>query len=296
MAQSFLSGSDREKFIATRPKDNFYQTSAFFPMPFALVTTVNEDGQTGIGPHALVFPFGIAERHSMLLISRSTSGTARNLRRTGRCALNFIEFDREALKTVTLLGIPGQSAEEKRKESDFTLIDSPVAENAGDEKYPKILQNAYQVFECTWDRSIALTVPGKSDSQEAQSHFVLAIDDILLKKRLHDMLEEGAGFPSAPIFYGFRNGTAFWFAEHGEPFAITIPENKGTPEQAVLYLANRLDDVVRFTPEACRKLTGIPRPFLKAALTDIIERAKRHGASLIDAELIDHINEERKRA
>jgi len=31
-------------------RDNFYQSCAFFPMPFALITTTNENGFTSIGP------------------------------------------------------------------------------------------------------------------------------------------------------------------------------------------------------------------------------------------------------
>lgn len=35
-----------ESFHRVHPKDNFYQSAGFFPMPFALVTTVNGHGVT----------------------------------------------------------------------------------------------------------------------------------------------------------------------------------------------------------------------------------------------------------
>jgi hypothetical protein len=34
------------KFVDVPVRDNFYQSSSFFPMPFALITTVNERGSS----------------------------------------------------------------------------------------------------------------------------------------------------------------------------------------------------------------------------------------------------------
>ena len=36
--------------------DNFYQTSAFFPMPVVLVATRADDGAANLGPYSLCFP------------------------------------------------------------------------------------------------------------------------------------------------------------------------------------------------------------------------------------------------
>ena len=77
-----------DDFVSYAGRNNFYQTCAFIPMSFALVTTVHENGETGIGPHALIMPFGISPPYSMLLISRAIallptiSATPENVRST----------------------------------------------------------------------------------------------------------------------------------------------------------------------------------------------------------------------
>lgn len=55
--------------------DNFYQTSAFFPMPTILVGTLTDDGKTTFGPYSLCQPYYIAgkEYYAMLLCCRSLS-------------------------------------------------------------------------------------------------------------------------------------------------------------------------------------------------------------------------------
>ncbi len=292
----FSAASKNEAFVSLQPLDNFYQSSSFFPLPFALITTVDESGRTGIGPHALVFPFSVADEHSLLLISRSSSGTANNLRRAGRCALNYIEFDRRALNNVALLGYPGQSAKEKQKENDFTLVPSPTKALRADPNYPMIVQEAFQVFECILDDSTEIKTAPNRERDHGESHFVLRINNILLKESNRKHLDEGGIFPSMPIFYGFRDGANFWFAEHKEPFAIPIPQKAGAPVQAVFYLANRLDENVKFTKEACQKLSGIPRPFLRSALKGIIAEAKKRDAAQVDEETLDDINAARKKA
>ena len=148
-----------DDFVSYAGRNNFYQTCAFIPMSFALVTTVHENGETGIGPHALVMPFGISPPYSMLLISRGNSATASNIRRTGKCALNYIEFDRDRLTAVSRLGYPGQSLEEKQKAMPFTLLPSPSADRQNDPEAPRILGDAFQIIECSWDRSFDLDAP-----------------------------------------------------------------------------------------------------------------------------------------
>lgn len=46
-----------EEFKDLRIVDNFYQTSAFFPMPTTLVGTVSENGQTNLGAYSLCSAF-----------------------------------------------------------------------------------------------------------------------------------------------------------------------------------------------------------------------------------------------
>lgn len=285
-----MGGGD--EFIRIGARDNFYQSCAFVPMSFALVTTVDADGETGIGPHALCFPFNITEPYAMLLISRGTSATASNIRRTRRCSLNYIEFGEERLRAVAQLGYPGQSAEEKRKANPFTLQPSPMADRQGDPNCPRIILEAFQVFECSWDDSIKLSM--SAETAENAGKFVLRINHILLKRQFREGVEEGRRFPSMPIFMGFRARGEFWFAEHQPPFAIEAPKVAGTEVQSVSYLANRLNDRVRFTDEACSMLTGVPRPFLKAALERIIAGALARGATMVDRALLDSINRERE--
>lgn len=269
------------QFMRLGPRDNFYQSAAFIPMSFTLVTTVGENGETGIGPHALCFPFNVSAPYAMLLISRGNSGTATNLRRTGRCALNYVEFDREALRSITALGYPGQTPEEKRRANPFTLVPSPSA--SADSAAPRIIAEAFQVIECTWDPSVDLGRQTAREQESGASRFVLNVDDILLKDTYREGYLDGSAFPSMPIFYGFRADGRFWFAEHSAPFAITPPKVAGNELQAVKYLADRLDDKIRFTDDACERLAKVPRPFLADAMQRLIAEARRQGLRQVDA-------------
>ncbi len=49
-------------FKDLRIADNFYQTSAFFPMPTILISTLNEEGNTTLGAYSLCFPYCIADK------------------------------------------------------------------------------------------------------------------------------------------------------------------------------------------------------------------------------------------
>ena len=71
---------------------NFYQTSAFFPMPTVLASTISPNGQTNVGSYSLCFPYYIAGKdyYAMILEARNSSNTAQNILRTGKVALNFI--------------------------------------------------------------------------------------------------------------------------------------------------------------------------------------------------------------
>jgi flavin reductase (DIM6/NTAB) family NADH-FMN oxidoreductase RutF len=271
------------QFMRLGPRDNFYQSAAYIPMSFTLVTTVGEDGETGIGPHALCFPFSVSAPYAMLLISRGNSGTATNLRRTGRCALNYVEFDRETLRSITALGYPGQTAADKRRANPFTLVTSPTASARDGGAAPQIVAEAFQVIECTWDPNIDLGRQTARERESGASRFVLNVDDILLRDTYREGYLDGSAFPSMPIFYGFRADGRFWFAEHSAPFAITPPKPAGSELQAVKYLADRLDDTVRFTDDACERLAKVPRPFLADAMQKLVAEAKRQGRRQVDA-------------
>lgn len=292
MAQS--DATDNAGFTRISAKDNFYQTSAFVPMSFALVTTVHENGETGIGPHALLSPFGISAPHSMLLISRGNSGTAANIRRTGLCSLNYVEFNRSHLTAIATMGYPGQALLDKQKASPYALVLSPEATRANDQNAPRIVAEACQVMECSWDRSIDIDgqLPDHGDATAA--HFVLRVENIWIKDEYASGIEDGQSFPSMPIFYGFRAGGEFWFAEHQQPFSVAAPKVQGQELQSVMYLANRIDEEIRFTPDACRQLTAVPRPFLKDVLKAIAAAARSLGITEIDESAMQTINAQRR--
>lgn len=103
-------------FKELRIVNNFYQTSAFFPMPTIAVGTLDEDGMTSLGAYSLCFPYYIAGKdyYAMLLECRNNSNTAQNLLRTGKCSLNFIEDSRKTFKELVRLGFPGEHSKEKQ--------------------------------------------------------------------------------------------------------------------------------------------------------------------------------------
>ena len=53
-------------FVSSPMRDNWYQSSSYYVSSFALITTVNEDGLTSIGPYQLSFPFEVIERRSWM--------------------------------------------------------------------------------------------------------------------------------------------------------------------------------------------------------------------------------------
>ena len=61
-----------------------------------------------------------------------------------------------------------------------------------------------------------------------------------------------------------------------------------------MYEANRLDDEVRFTMDACKQLTGIPNTFVRNVLTGIIKQAKLRGVTEVDEAFVLELNKERE--
>lgn len=282
---------DNAGFVASPMRDNWYQASSYYVSSFALITTVAEDGRTTIGPYQLSFPFEVIERRSWMVVSRPGSNTDRNVKRTHKCALNFIEYDKAQIETVLKFGYPGQTPEEKMAYNCFELIDSPTPGRESSDIYPQIIKDAYQVYECTLDVERIEQNPILRDS--VSSHLLLNIDNILLKERWKDNLEGGGTtMPEAALTYGFRGATKFWFGEVQEPYALPIPD-LGPKHEVVMYEANRLDDEVRFTEDACKQLTGIPRAFLVNALQGIVAVAKKRGVTKVDLEFVKALNAER---
>lgn len=290
--------------------DNFYQTSSFFPMPTILISTVSESGQTNLGAYSLCFPYYIAGKdyYAMILECRNSSNTAQNILRTKKCALNFITDSRKYFKEAVRLGFPGETTEEKMKNCIFNLIDSKIEPSR-----PQLVSESFQVFECTWDDSLEDAYQDKAGCLEGYeppyrnfngitskfgAHFILKIDKILMKEKYHKSIINGVNgwnFPSVPVDYGYRDSTNFWCSQFKRPYAEKIPAKDNGDVKSVMYAAERIDPDVKFTEEACAKLTKIPRVFLKAALTQMVNIAKEEGITLIDEKALDIINDKRRK-
>lgn len=285
-----------DPFVRREPTGNFYQSASFFPMPFACITTVDEDGQTSIAPYSLVFPFDVIERPSVMLIARGSANTVRHLERRRKAALNFIEHDPEWLEAVVRLGFPGQTPEEKMAHQPFELEPSPTPGRAEDPDFPQLMKDAFQVWECVLDPEFRYEPPRSAAHEHSERFLLLRLEDILLRERFADMLEREHDFPMMPISYGFRHQTGtrrFFFAPHARPRPVPVPTDIGPPHQTIFYEANRIDPEVQFTEQACMPLTAIPRPFLKMALRGIVARAKADGVTLVDPAYIEVVNARR---
>ena len=296
-------------FKDLRIVDNFYQTSAFFPMPTVLVGTVSENGMTNLGAYSLCFPYYVAGKdyYAMILECRNSSNTAQNILRNKNCSLNFITDDKKFFKEAVRLGFPGDTTEEKMKNCIFSLEDSSI-----DSARPKILSQAFQVFECTWDDSLEDAYLDKYGCLEGYeppyrnfngitsrfgAHFILKIDKILMKEKQYNAIVNGVtakGFPRVPVDYGYRDSTNFWCSPFKRPYPEKIQAKEGDGN-SVMYAAKRIDPNVTFTNEACAKLTKIPRIFLKAALTQMVDIAKEEGISVIDEAALEIINDKRRK-
>ncbi len=296
-------------FKDLRVVDNFYQTSAFFPMPTVLVGTIAESGKTNLGAYSLCFPYYIAGKdyYAMTLECRNSSNTAQNILRGSKISLNFITDEKKFFREAVRLGFPGDTTDEKMKNCIFTL-----EKGMSDGDRPLVVKEAYQVFECTWDDSLEdarLDKAGKLEGYDPPyrnfngitskfgAHFILKIDKILMKEKYYDSIVNGVtpkNFPAVPVDYGYRDSTNFWCSPFKKPFAEKIQAKDGDVN-SVIYAAKRIDPDVTFTNEACAKLTKIPRVFLKAALTQMVQIAKDEGITVIDEQALTLINDKRRK-
>jgi len=284
--------SESHKFVASPMRDNWYQRCSYLGSTFALITSVDESGQTNIGPYQLSFPFEVNTGRSWMVISRNTSNTATNVKRTLKCALNFIEYDKDQIETVLKFGFPGQTTAEKMAYNTFTLIDSPTPGREPDDRHPQIIAEAYQVYECTLDVERINENPILRDSPSA--HLLLNIDNILIAEEWLGPLDGSEDrMPHIAMTYGFRGGSTFWFGEPQPAYKLPIPD-MGANHELVHYEANRLDDEVRFTMDACKQLTGIPNNFVRNVLEGIVKQAKARGVTEVDESFVLELNKERE--
>lgn len=303
-------------FKDLRIVDNFYQTSAFYPMPTVCISTVNPDGSLNIGSYSLVFPYYIAgkERYAMLLECRNTSNTCQNILRTHKCALNFIPDDKKYFKEAVRLGFPGPSEEKMKEPLLFTMEDGQT--DPSDPNRPKVIAESFQVMECSWDYD--LEDAGKFKVEDIDdghpgpynnfngitskygAHFILNIDKILMKQRYYDAIVNGVNkndFPNVPVDYGYRDSTNFWYTKFprlSKPIAEPIPAAKEVDLGSIRYAADRCDPNIKFTDEALMNFVKVPRPFLKTVLNGCIAWAKENGVSEITNEHVKIINDKRK--
>ena len=298
-------------FEDIRIVDNFYQTSAFFPMPVVAVATLDERGETNIGPYSLCFPYYVAGKayYGMLLEARNNSNTAENILRTGRCTLNFLPDVRRLMKECVELGFPGETTAEKMAHCSFSFVPGLRSQQDPEGLYPEIVQDAFQVFECEWDRELEnadrFSIQESYEppynnfngiTSESGAHFILKITNILLKPRYKEAILGGLKarlFPKVPVDYGYRDNTNFWFADFKLPYSAKIPRGKATAATTVHYAANRIDPDITFTMDACEKLVRVPRVFLNKALEQCVQWAKDNGVTTVLPEHMDQIRDKR---
>ena len=292
--------------------DNFYQTSSFFPMPTVLVSTIDDEGNTSIGSYSLCFPYYVAgkEYYAMILECRNSSNTAQNLLKRPKCALNFLPDNKKYFKETVRLGFPGDTSKEKMKDLLFKLEDSQVIEST---PRPKIISEAFQVFECTWMSDLEeayLDKPGNLEGYEPPyrnfngitskfgAHFILRIDKILMKENYHSSIINGVkknNFPSIPVDYGYRDNTHFWYSSSKKYRSEPVPAPKSINIDTVRYAVDRTDPDITFTDEACLRLARVPRIFLKAAIDGCVKWAKENNVSVITEKEMDIINDKRSK-
>ena len=299
-------------FKDLRIVDNFYQTSAFFPMPTILVSTVDDEGKTTLGAYSLCFPYYIAGKdyYAMILECRNSSNTAQNLLKRGKCALNFLEDSYKDFKETVKLGFPGQTSKEKMSHCPFEL---EKGQAEGDDR-PLVIKKAYQVFECTWDDTLEDAYLDKSKVGQLDGiegpyrnfngvtskfgcHFILKIDKILMKEKFYNAIIDGiksSSFPKVPIDFGYRDSTYFWYTKFKRGIKCPIPNVQATDIDSVKYAANRTDPEVKFTEDACATLVKVPRVFLKTVLNGCVKYAKENNIKVIDAAVMKEINDKRR--
>lgn len=301
-------------FENLRIVDNFYQTSLFFPMPTVVVSTLCEDGSTSLGPYSLIQPYYVAGKdyYAMLLQCRNSSNTAQHILKTGKCAINFITDESKYFKECVKLSWPGDKPEEKMPKCNFVLEKGLCAEENPKEARPLVLAEAYQVMECTWMSELdgaTKDKAGELDGYEPPyhdfngitskfgAHFILRVDKILMKKQYRDAIINGVrakDFPHAPVDYGYRDSKNFWYCRSKRMKSELLPVRQSSLD-SVRYAADRIDDKIKFTDEACAKLLNVPRIFLPTALKGCVAWARENGVTLITEEHMNTINDKRSK-
>ena len=302
-----------KSFKDIRIVDNFYQSSSFFPMPLCLIGTLDENGTlTSFGSYSLCFPYYIAGKgfYAMILECRNNSNTCKGLLRHGKCSINFLPFSKKNFEEHVRLGFPGDTPEEKMKDFKFTVDDGMSKQENPTNNYPKIIKEAYQVFECTWVKELDNAQDDKvleeynepyhnfnGVTSKYGAHFILKIDHILLKDKYYNAIVNGVdkkNFCPLPTNWGYRDSKYFWCSDYKKPIPVGIP-NKEVDLTSVKYAANRLNSDVKFTDDALKMLVKVPRPFLKLVLQGCVDWANSNNCKLITEKEMKIINDKRSK-
>ena len=302
-----------KSFKNVRIVDNFYQTSSYFPMPLTLIGTLDEKGEmTSFGAYSLVFPYYIAGKdyYAMILECRNTSNTAKGILRHGKCTINFIPYSHKYFKQCVDLGFPGDTPEEKMRNFKLHLEDSLSSDEDKEHKYPKIISEALQVFECTWVKELDNAQDDKVQEEyngpyhdfngitsKFGAHFILKIDRILMKEKYYNPLINGVNrfrFAPLPTNWGYRDSKNFWCSGFRIPYPVGIP-NREVDLRSLRYAADRADSVVKFDDSALKMLVKVPRPFLKLVLNGCVKWAKQNNCTYITDKEMKIINDKRSK-
>ncbi len=300
-------------FKDLRIVDNFYQTSSFFPMPLCLIGTLDETGNTtSFGAYSLVFPYYIAGKdyYAMILECRNSSNTCKGLLRHGKCTINFLPYSKKTFKEHVRLGFPGDTREEKMKTFKYHLEDGLSSLDHPNEIYPKVITEALQVFECTWIKELDNAQNDQIQEEYLEpyhdfngitskygAHFILKIDHILMKEKYYNSIINGVttkNFCPLPTNWGYRDSKYFWCSNYKKPQPEDVP-TKEIDLTSIRYAANRVDDKVKFTDDALKQLSGVPRPFLKLVLSGCVKWANENNCTLITEKEIAIINDKRSK-
>ena len=176
--------------------------------------------------------------------------------------------------------------------------------------YPKVIAECFQAFECTWVDTLDNAQDDKPGelhgypgpyhdfngiTSEFGAHFILKVDKILMKEKYYNAIINGvkaSAFPPVPVDYGYRDSKNFWYTKFRRPIPELLPIRETTVD-SVKYAADRIDDKIKFTDEACAKLVKVPRIFLPTALKGCVQWARENNVELITAEHMDIINDKR---
>lgn len=305
-------------FKNLEPKDNFYQSSLFFPMPVVMVSTLSEEGKTTIGPYSLLAPYYIAGKgyYAFILECRNASNTAQNIIRNGKCALNFFPDDKKYFQQAVMMGWPGDKPDEKMSRNKaFTFEKGLCAELDGDQNRPEVIKECFQVVECTWMKELdgadkdPLLKEGEDHyegfpyhdfngiTSPYGAHFILRVDRILMKEKPYNTIVNGVsshGFPRVPVDYGYRDSKYFWCSKFKKPYKVLLPQRQ-TTLSSVRYAADRLQSDVTFTDDALMKIVNVPRVFLSTVLKGCIKWANENGVKVITAKEMEIIADKRSK-